>query len=244
MRARSSVSLLVTTRPDADGDYPRRRVLEHDWESGIRVMEPAQVLGPAPVEVEKEESRLPGPWEEAMRNMQSIKVYQIVAREFVKRYGTSLEPPADVDAAYKLWFDRTPKDDEEVRNDHEVICANIERIISKGVVVTNRSSVYRKPQPQHKEAKSARRTTRYWHTATAEPEARICGASCEAASRTHESHDETSTALFSYWVSEAANEKAVGGTNAATEEYQQQACVLRLRPSPVVPEERQTHPLK
>ncbi|XRB03262.1 hypothetical protein NFJ02_17g26160 [Pycnococcus provasolii] len=64
--ARSSVSVLVTTRPDADGDYPRRRVLEHDWEGGIRVMEPAQVLGPASVEVEKEESRLPGPWEEAM----------------------------------------------------------------------------------------------------------------------------------------------------------------------------------
>ena len=63
---RSSVSVLVTTRPDADGDYPRRRVLEHDWEGGMRVMEPAHVLGQAPVEVEKEESRLPGPWEEAM----------------------------------------------------------------------------------------------------------------------------------------------------------------------------------
>ncbi|XRB11979.1 EF-hand domain-containing protein [Pseudoscourfieldia marina] len=131
--ARSSVSVLVTMRPDADGDYPRRRVLEHDWDSGIRVMEPAQVLGPVPVEVEKEESRLPRPWEEAMRNMQKSKVYQIVARKFVKRYGTSLEPPEDVDAAYKLWFDRTPKDDEEVRRLVDIVLASREPLSSAHV---------------------------------------------------------------------------------------------------------------
>ncbi|XRB15424.1 EF-hand domain-containing protein [Pseudoscourfieldia marina] len=130
---RSSVSVLVTTRPDADGDYPRRRVLEHDWEGGMRVMEPAHVLGPAPVEVEQEESRLPGPWEEAMRNMQSIKVYQIVARRFVKRYGTSLEPPADIDAAYKLWFDRAAKDDVEVRRLVDVVLASREPLSSAHV---------------------------------------------------------------------------------------------------------------
>ncbi|XRB25467.1 EF-hand domain-containing protein [Pseudoscourfieldia marina] len=130
---RSSVSVLVTTRPDADGDYPRRRVLEHDWEGGMRVMEPAQVLGQTSVEVEKEESRIPGPWEEAMRNMQSIKVYQIVAREFVKRYGTNLEPPADIDAAYKLWFDRAAKDDEEVRRLIDVVLASREPLSSAHV---------------------------------------------------------------------------------------------------------------
>ncbi|XRA97499.1 EF-hand domain-containing protein [Pycnococcus provasolii] len=130
---RSSVSVLVTTRPDADGEYPRRRVLEHDWEGGMRVMEPAQVLGPAPVEVEKEESRVPGPWEEAMRNMQSIKVYQIVAREFVKRYGTSLEPPEDVDAAYKLWFDRAANNDEEVRRLIDIVLASREPLSSAHV---------------------------------------------------------------------------------------------------------------
>ena len=48
-------------------------------------MEPARVIGNAPVEVEKEESRLPGPWEEAMRNMPSLKVYQIGARVFSSR---------------------------------------------------------------------------------------------------------------------------------------------------------------
>ncbi|XRB14264.1 EF-hand domain-containing protein [Pseudoscourfieldia marina] len=129
---RSSVSVLVTTRPDADGDYPRRRVLKHDWEGGMRVMEPAHVLGSATVavEVEKEESRLLGPWEEAMRNMQSIKVYQIVAREFVKRYGTSVEPPADIDAAYKLWFDRAAKDDEEVRRLIDIVLASREPLSS------------------------------------------------------------------------------------------------------------------
>ncbi|XRB02980.1 EF-hand domain-containing protein [Pycnococcus provasolii] len=130
---RSSVSVLVTTRPDADGDYPRRRVLEHDWEGGMRVMEPAHVLGQAPVEVKKEESRLPGPWEEAMRNMQNIKVYQIVAREFVKRYGTSLEPPVDIDAAYKLWFDRAAKDDEEVRRLIDIVLASREPLSSAHV---------------------------------------------------------------------------------------------------------------
>ncbi|XRB25260.1 EF-hand domain-containing protein [Pseudoscourfieldia marina] len=129
--ARSSVSVLVTTRPDADGDYPRRRVLEHDWEGGMCVMEPAHVLGQAPVEVEKEESRLPGPWEEAMRNMQSIKVYQIVAREFVKRHGTSSKPPpADIDAAYKLWFDRVAKDDEDVRRLIDIVLASREPLSS------------------------------------------------------------------------------------------------------------------
>ncbi|XRB18787.1 EF-hand domain-containing protein [Pseudoscourfieldia marina] len=131
--ARSSISVLVTTRPDADGDYPRRRVLEHDWEGGMRVMEPAHVLGPAPVEVEQEESRLPGPWEEAMRNMQSIKVYQIVARKFVKRYGTNLEPPADIDAAYKLWFDRAAKDDVEVRRLIDIVLASREPLSSAHV---------------------------------------------------------------------------------------------------------------
>ncbi|XRB01759.1 dynein assembly factor [Pycnococcus provasolii] len=131
---RSSVSVLVTTRPDADGDYPRRRVLEHDWESGIRVMEPAHVLGQAPVEVEKEESRLLGPWEEAMRNMQSIKVYQIVAREFVKRHGTSSKsPPADIDAAYKLWFDRAAKNTKEVRRLIDIVLASREPLSSAHV---------------------------------------------------------------------------------------------------------------
>ncbi|XRB25343.1 EF-hand domain-containing protein [Pseudoscourfieldia marina] len=130
---RSSVSVLVTTRPDADGDYPRRRVLEHDWQGGMRVMEPAQVLGPAPAEVEKEESRLSGPWEEAMRNMQSIMVYQIVAREFVKRYGTSLEPPADIDAAYQLWFDRAANNDEEVRRLIDIVLASREPLSSAHV---------------------------------------------------------------------------------------------------------------
>ncbi|XRB03834.1 EF-hand domain-containing protein [Pycnococcus provasolii] len=130
--ARNGVSVLVTTRPDADGDYPRRRVLEHDWESGMQVVEAGQFLGSEAVVVEDtEESHLWEAWEQVMSNMQSSKVYQIVSREFVRRYGTnSKTAPADVDAAYRLWFSHASMGEEKVRRLIDIVLASREPLSS------------------------------------------------------------------------------------------------------------------
>ncbi|XRB09285.1 EF-hand domain-containing protein [Pycnococcus provasolii] len=128
MEARGAISVIATTRPDAADGYPRQRVLQCDWQAGMQVMEPARMMGPGAVsDVEvKRDGSLPEPWQCAMRKMQASMVYQIVAREFVKRYGASSEPPANINAAYHLWFHRASADDDEVRRLIDVVLASRE----------------------------------------------------------------------------------------------------------------------
>ena len=132
---REGISVIVTTRPDAEGGFPRMRVLDYDWQQqagsgGMLTLTPAQVLGStAGAMVENEHSHQR--WREVMQNMNSSKVYQIVAQAYAKRHSTkSVDPPTDVDAAYRLWFDKMRKDDEKVRQLIDIVLASREPLSS------------------------------------------------------------------------------------------------------------------
>ena len=114
--ARGGVSAIVTTRPDAqataDG-FPRLRVLDYEYGEGMRRFSPGDVLGEQ-TRGDGEEgsaSEVPTAWAVCLDKMADSKVYQLVVRELLRREGGSLAdvpPPSDVDAAYRMWFDRAP----------------------------------------------------------------------------------------------------------------------------------------